>query len=278
MIRVTRCGFLALLSLTLVAADDPAPRLDSFPNFPLPAQLLESAPSDATPSPESSSPGTATRLSASVQTMLLFGLASLAPAAILMVSAFVRISIVLGLVRQALGNPQVPGNQVMTVLALLLTALVMQPVGTRVYRDAVEPYLSGKETNHERLWKAGSEPIKAFMIEQIVRTHHDHYLWELRSRLPAETSGEPEPTECEQFPLAIIATAFVLSELTTALFIGFAIFLPFLVIDLVVSSVLSAMGLFMLPPTLVAIPLKLVLFVLADGWMLVAGMLLRSFG
>jgi flagellar biosynthetic protein FliP len=115
------------------------------------------------------------------------------------------------------------------------------------------------------------------MIDQICRTRHQDYLWQLYDYVEPPRPGRADPTECEQFPLRVVAPAFLLSELTTALTIGFCLYLPFLVIDLVVSAVLSAMGLFMLPPSLVATPLKLILFVLADGWMLVAGMLLRSF-
>src|SRR5206468_9532509 len=113
-------------------------------------------------------------------------------------------------------------------------------------------------------------------IDQIFRTHHERYLVDLYDY--AEGPGRAAPAACEQLPLRVVAPAFLLSELTTALWIGFLIYLPFLVIDLVVSAVLAAMGLVMLPPSLVAIPLKLIVFVLADGWMLVAGMLLRSFG
>jgi flagellar biosynthetic protein FliP len=227
---------------------------------------------------QGASPSIPPSLTSSAQTFALFALASLAPAAILMISAFVRINVVLMLLRQALGSPQVPGNQVVLALSLLLTALVMEPIGVQVYRRGIEPYASGREPSAARAWEAGVAPVKQFMIDQICRTHHEQYLWDLYDAAGLNRPGEPEPTECEQFPLRVVAPAFLLSELTTALFIGFAIYLPFLVIDLVVSAVLSAMGLFMLPPTLVALPLKLILFVLADGWMLVAGMLLRSFG
>jgi flagellar biosynthetic protein FliP len=207
----------------------------------------------------------------------LFALISLVPIGVLMLTAFVRLSVVLLLVRQALGSPQVPGNAVVTVLALLLTALVMAPVGERVYREAIEPVAAGR-AGPEEAWRAGSAPIKAFMIEQIVRSKHQDYLWRLYDHAVPQSPGRLEPTECEQFPLRVVAPAFLLSELTTAFFMGFGIYLPFLVIDLVVATVLSAMGLFMMPPVLVGLPIKLVLFVLADGWMLVADVLLRSFG
>jgi len=212
----------------------------------------------------------------SVQTVGLFALISLAPAAILMLTSFVRIQIVLVLLRQALGSPQVPGNQVLTALALLLTALVMRPVGEVVYERAVAPLMADRITPAQA-WEAGSRPIKLFMVDQIVRTKHDHYLVELYDYSSPPTAGRPAPTHGDDYPFQVIAPAFLLSELTTALTIGFLIYLPFLVVDLVVSAVLAAMGLFMLPPSLVSLPLKLMLFVLADGWLLVATRLLQTF-
>jgi flagellar biosynthetic protein FliP len=212
----------------------------------------------------------------SVQMVGLFALVSLAPAAVLMLTSFVRIQIVLVLVRQALGSPQVPGNQVLTALALLLTVLVMKPVGDVVYRDAVAPLMAEK-ISPAQAWESGSRPIKRFMVDQIVRTRHEHYLTELYDYATPPSPDRVEPTYGDEYPFHVIAPAFLLSELTTALTIGFIIYLPFLVIDLVVSAVLAAMGLFMLPPTLVALPLKLILFVLADGWLLVASRLMQTF-
>jgi flagellar biosynthetic protein FliP len=209
--------------------------------------------------------------------LVLFALSSFAPAAVLMVTAFVRINIVLTLLRQALGSPQIPGNQVVLALALLLTALVMEPVGRQVYERGIEPY-SRQELSAEQAWSAGTGPIKTFMLTQIKKTGHVDYLWKLHDFTVPEGTTVPDPKSLEGFSLRVIAPAYLISELTTAMMIGFLIYLPFLVIDLVVSAVLAAMGLFMLPPSLVALPLKLILFVLADGWMLVAGMLLRSFG
>ena len=212
-----------------------------------------------------------------VTTVAIFALASLAPAAVLMLTAFVRINIVLTLLRQALGSPQVPGNQVLTALAMLLTLLVMKPVADRVYADAIAPYLSHKATP-EQAWAAGSKPIKTFMIRQVYATHHERYLRDLYDYAEPPGPSRVEPTDPEQLSLRVVAPAYLMSELTTALFIGFTIYLPFLVIDLVVSAVLAAMGLVMLPPAQVAMPLKLIAFVLADGWWLVPAMLLRSFG
>src|SRR5262249_6314118 len=208
----------------------------------------------------------------------LFGLISLAPVGLLMVTAFVRINIVLTLLRQALGSPQVPGNSVLMALALLLTALVMWPRGEVVFHDAILPYASG-QISAGAAWTAGSRPIKAFMVEQILLHNHQDYLEALHEyTLPPSPGRTPAaPARPEDFPLRVVVPAYLLNELTVALMMGFYLYLPFLVIDLVVSSVLAATGLFMLPPALVATPVKLILFVLAKGWLLVATMLLSSF-
>ena len=211
-----------------------------------------------------------------LKSVALIGLVSLAPAVVLMFTSFVRINIVLILLRQALGSPQVPGNQVLTALAILLSALVMKPVAETVYARSIQPYAEGKLAPLAA-WEAGSSPVKLFMIQQIIATRHTDYLWELYEIAEPDVPGRVAPVYPRDFPLRAVAPAFLLSELTTALTIGFLVYLPFLVVDLVVSAVLSAMGLFMLPPSLVAMPLKLVLFVLADGWMLVASALLRTF-
>jgi flagellar biosynthetic protein FliP len=212
------------------------------------------------------------------QTVALFGLLSLVPVGLLMLTAFVRINIVLILLRQALGTPQVPGNQILTALALLLTALVMRPKAEEVYQKAIQPYMAGK-LSAVQAWEAGAGPVKAFMLDQIVRTRHQAYLEALHEyeAAPSPARIDPTPASPEDFPLRVVAPAYLLSELTTALLMGFYVYLPFLVIDLVVSSVLAATGLFMLPPALVAAPLKLIVFVLADGWVLTAEILLRSF-
>jgi flagellar biosynthetic protein FliP len=153
----------------------------------------------------------------------------------------------------------------------------MWPVGNEVYTRAIEPYAAGRMPAGAA-WEAGVRPIKTFMVRQIEQTRHQDYLWQLYDYVAPSAPGRADPVYGEDFPLQVVAPAFLLSELTTALVIGFYIYLPFLVIDLVVSAVLAAMGLFMLPPSLVALPLKLIVFVLADGWLLVASMLLQSFG
>jgi len=258
----------ALMSLGAGPADPPGglPALHGPSSLPDDAELARSKRKES-----------ADQVARTVQTVALFALASLAPAAVLMATAFVRINIVLTLLRQALGSPQVPGNQVLMALALLLTALVMRPVADRVYADAIKPYASGDATP-EQAWDAACKPIKTFMIDQVYKTHHERYLADLRDYAEPPSPGRPAETDPEQLSIRVVAPAYLLSELTTAMFIGFSIYLPFLVIDLVVSAVLAAMGLVMLPPSQVAMPLKLIAFVLADGWWLVSGMLLKGFG
>ncbi len=217
----------------------------------------------------------------SIPMIVLFGLVSMAPVALLMLTGFVRISIVLSLLRQALGSPQIPGNQVITALSLMLTALVMWPHGEAVYRGAIEPYAAGRMTPAEAL-DAGLRPIKAYMLEQLEWRGRLDYLETLAECAGASDSdhsgSRAAPRHAEDYPFRVIAPAYLLEELTTGLLIGFYIYLPFLVVDLVVSAVLAATGLFMLPPSLVAMPAKLILFVLVDGWLQVSTMLLRSFG
>lgn len=212
-------------------------------------------------------------LSSALQTLALLTVVSLAPAVLMMTTCFVRIAIVLGLLRQSLGTQQLPSNQVVTSLALFMTLLVMAPTWQKVYNDAVLPYTS-HEITIEEAWEAGVKPVRGFMSAQIDRTGNSADIWLFYKYLPADT---PSPSSYDDVPLTVLLPAFMLSELKTAFVIGFQIFLPFLVIDLVVASVTISMGMFMLPPALVSLPLKLLLFVLVDGWHLVVGMLLDSF-
>lgn len=254
-------------------ASVPTDELELEPN---PEPASEPPTIEATPAPEGGPLVGSADAIRTAQSVVLFGAISLAPVAFLMITPFVRINIVLILLRQALGSPQVPGNQVLMALALLLSALVMRPVGETVYAEAIEPYMAGELAPGDA-WSAGTKPIKVFMVEQIARTNHQDYLWTLYDRAGGPSPGKPEPQTAEEFSMGVVAPAFILSELTTALLIGFYLYLPFLIIDLVVSAALAAMGLFMLPPTLVSAPVKLVVFVLADGWLLVSDMLLSSF-
>ena len=173
---------------------------------------------------------------------------------------------------QALGTQQLPPSQVITSLALFLTLLVMTPVWKQVYDRGVAPYTQ-KQIGLEQAWTDGVEPVRQFMCAQIERTGNSDDIRMFLHYLP----GQPEPTCYEEVPLSALLPAFMLSELKTSFLIGFQIYLPFLIIDLVVATVMVSMGMLMVPPALVAVPFKLLLFVLANGWQLVVGMLLESF-
>jgi flagellar biosynthesis protein FliP len=212
-------------------------------------------------------------LSSSLKTMLVLGVLSLAPAALLMTTCYVRIVVVLGLLRQALGAQQLPPAQVTSALALFLTLIVMWPVWKQTYDGAVVPYTE-KQIGAEEAWQRGTQPIRRFMAAQIEHSHNSADVYMFYKYLPQQTS---QPQGYDDVPLQVLLPAFLLSELKTAFLIGFKIFLPFIILDLVVASVTTAMGMMMLPPALISLPFKLLLFVLVDGWHLVVEMLLQSF-
>lgn len=211
-------------------------------------------------------------ITASLKTLLIMSALSLAPALLLMTTSYIRISVVLMLLRQALGAGQVPSNQVIATLAIFLTFLIMAPVWTDVYKEAVEPYSLGEISNVDALDR-GQAPIRTFLWKQIERSGNSEMINVFIKYIPDAES----PQYYEDVPWRALAPAFVLSELKTAFLIGFQIFLPFLIIDLVVSSVLVSSGMMMLPPAIVSLPFKLALFVLVDGWTLIVKSLLESF-
>ncbi|MCM2369920.1 flagellar type III secretion system pore protein FliP [Aporhodopirellula aestuarii] len=215
-------------------------------------------------------------MSGSLQIMLLLTVLSLAPAILLMTTCYVRIIIVLGLLRQAIGLQSLPPSQVMTSVALFMTLFVMTPVWTRVYDDAIEPYTNPEiEMSLEEAYEAGSIPVREFMSRQIdvAGNHDDVHLF--YSYMDADA---PLPSTFSEVPMRVLLPAFILSELKTAFLMGFQIYLPFLIVDLVVASVTISMGMLMLPPAVISLPFKLLLFVLVDGWRLVVEMLMNSFG
>jgi flagellar biosynthetic protein FliP len=205
-------------------------------------------------------------VSVAVQIVVVMTLLTLAPSIVLLMTSFTRIVIVLGFVRTALGTPSAPSNQIIVGLALFLTYFLMGPVVDRVQKEALTPYLDGKITSVEALDKA-SVPLRDFMLKQ-TRARDVEYFLEL---------GGFGPTAVKDLPMRVVIPAFIISELQTAFQMGFLLFLPFLVIDFLVSSVLMALGMMMMPPTVVALPLKLLLFVLVDGWHLVVKSLVQSF-
>ena len=213
----------------------------------------------------------------SLRLVLLLGLVSLAPAALLMTTSYVRIVVVLSLLKQALGNQQAFPAQATTALALFMTALVMTPVWQRVYSEAVAPYQAeGSEMSAVDAWQSGVRPVRRFMSQQIDHADNSEDVWLFFRYLPQEQQSQP-PETYDDVPLQVLLPAFLLSELKTAFLIGFQIYLPFLVLDFVVAPVTTSMGLNMMQPATVSFPFKLLLFVLVDGWRLVAGTLLDSF-
>lgn len=214
-------------------------------------------------------------LSSAIQIMLLLTVLSLAPAILLMTTCFIRIVVVLSLLRQAIGTQQLPPNQVITSIAMFMTFLLMTPVWTQVYNDAIKPYTDPQvEMSLEDAWDAGSKPIRRFMAQQIEVAGNSDDVWLFYKHLPA---GTPTPQTYDDVPLQALLPAFMLSELKTAFLIGFQIYLPFLILDIVIASVTISMGMLMLPPVMISLPFKIMLFVLVDGWRLVVGMLLESF-
>jgi flagellar biosynthetic protein FliP len=218
------------------------------------------------------------RLSSTLQVMLLLTVLSLAPAVVLMTTSFVRIIVVLGLLRQAIGTNNLPPSQVLTSLALFMTLLVMTPTWNEIYQTAIRPYSDGRITDPEEAFNLAVAPLKRFMSRQIELANNADDVWLFYDYLPESRRSANPPETYDDVPLQALLPAFMLSELKTAFLIGFQIYLPFLVIDLVVSSVTISMGMMMLPPVLVSLPFKLLLFVMVDGWNLIVSMLLQSFG
>lgn len=208
-----------------------------------------------------------TSYSVPIQTLLFFTALSFLPAVLLLMTSFTRIVIVLSLLRQALGTQSAPPNQVIIGLSLFLTLFVMGPTIDKVYAQAWQPYAAhqiGFDTALER----GAQPMREFMLKQT--RHSDMQLFAKLAKIEPDVKGE-------QMPMRVLVPAFVTSELKSAFQIGFLIFIPFLIIDMIVASVLMSLGMMMLSPMLVALPFKLMLFVLADGWNLLLGSLAASF-
>lgn len=202
-----------------------------------------------------------------LQVLLLMTALTLLPALLLTMTSFTRIIIVLGLLRQALGTGQTPSNQILLGLALFLSFFIMSPVLQTAYEGGIKPYLDG-EVEMQEGWQSASEPFRKFMLEQTRETDLLQF---------AELAGDGRYEGPDDIPFTVLAASFVTSELKTAFQIGFLLFIPFVVIDLVVASVLMSMGMMMLSPMLISLPFKVMLFVLVDGWALVMGSLASSF-
>jgi len=207
------------------------------------------------------------QVSVLLQILLLLTVLSLAPAILIMMTSFTRLVVVFSLVRHALGTQQMPPNQILIGLALLLTFFLMAPIYERINTEALQPYLA-EEMSEEAALEKALVPIREFMLKQTRKKDIALFL---------NISGAEKPHGYEDIPTTVLVSAFVISELKTAFSIGFLIYIPFLVIDMVVASVLLSMGMMMLPPFMVSLPFKMMLFVLTDGWYLLVGSMVKSF-
>lgn len=205
--------------------------------------------------------------SSAVRLMLLLTALSFASAALVSVTSFTRMIIVLSFLRQALGAPQVPPNQVLLGLSLALSGFVMAPTATRVYNEALSPYLDEKISHTEALAR-GSDPLREFMLRH---TRQEDL------RVFYEISGQARPQREDVVSMTVLIPAFMISELTTAFRMGLFVFIPLMLVDLLVSALLMSLGMMMVPPTIIALPLKVGVFIMADGWRLVVSALVRSF-
>jgi flagellar biosynthetic protein FliP len=260
-------SMLVVMPAATVSAQD-APASSNAPVAPLDNPL--GVPSLAQYAPSAQTPQ---QVSSSLQILLMLTVLSLAPSILMMMTSFTRIIIVLGLLRQALATQQLPPNQVIIGLALFMTFVVMAPVYNQVHSDAIGPYLEGRISQGEAL-AAADGPVRGFMIKQIEAgdNRDDVYLF-----LDPAVAARANLTWGD-VPTMTLIPAFVVSELKISFLMGFRIYLPFLIIDMVIASVLISMGMLMLPPVLISLPFKLLLFVLVDGWRLVVGTLMASFG
>ena len=197
---------------------------------------------------------------------MILTIISLAPALLILLTSFTRIIIVLHFLRTAIGTQSSPPNQILIGLALFLTLFIMQPVFTDINENAIKPFDAGEITQEEAI-EIGSQPLRAFMNGQVQTKDIDLFI---------EISGETYENY-DEVPFSILIPSFVISELRTAFIIGFMLYIPFIVIDMVVASVLMSMGMMMLPPTTISLPFKILLFILADGWNLVIGSLVKTF-
>jgi flagellar biosynthetic protein FliP len=208
------------------------------------------------------------QVSTAMQIVFLLTVLTLAPSILIMMTCFTRLAVVFSLLRNALGTQQMPPTQIIVGLALFLTFFIMGPTFTQVNDNAITPYLDGKISQQRFLEEAGA-PLKEFMLKQTRKKDLGLFI---------RIAGEERPANAQAVPMLSLIPAFVISELKTAFEIGFLLYIPFLVIDMVVASVLLSMGMMMLPPVMVSLPFKLMIFVLVDGWYLLVGSMVKSFG
>ncbi len=210
-----------------------------------------------------------TNLESTLEILIMLTILSLAPSILIMVTSFTRIVVVFHFLRTALGTQTTPPNQVLVGLALFITLAIMSPVFTQVNNDAIKPYKAGNMTQ-EKTIEAAEKPLKSFMLKQT----RDK---DLKLFMEINQTNQESISSYEDIPITVVIPAFIISELRTAFIIGFVIYLPFIVIDMVVAATLMSMGMMMLPPTTISLPFKILLFVMADGWNLIVGELVKSF-
>ncbi|MFC1891132.1 flagellar type III secretion system pore protein FliP [Thermodesulfobacteriota bacterium] len=245
------CLILIILSTAIIASPAGAQQLPLLPTLSIGVQQADE--------PQ--------QVSILLQILFLLTVLSLAPAIVVMMTSFTRLAIVLSLVRHALGTQQMPPNQIIVGLALLLTFFLMAPVYTQINSEALQPYLAEEISQDEAITRA-LEPVRAFMFKQTRKKDLSLFI---------DISGSAKPQNYDEISTIVLISSFVISELKTAFQIGFIIYIPFLIIDMVVASVLLSMGMMMLPPFMVSLPFKLMLFVLIDGWNLLVGSMIKSF-
>ena len=243
-----------------------------FPALPAPAQSLSASPPPAAAQgmPVTISIGNGTErgnVSTAIQILFVMTLLTLAPSIMMLMTSFTRIVIVLGFVRSALGVQNAPSNQIIVGMSIFLTMFIMAPIGNRINGEALQPYMAKTIDSTEALQRA-AVPLRQFMLKQTRASEVDFFLG---------LSGAG-PTKISEVPMTVVIPAFVVSELRTAFQMGFLIYIPFLIVDFLVASTLMSMGMMMMPPTMIALPFKLLLFVLVDGWHLVVRSLVESFG
>jgi len=267
-----RCSILAMIVAAGALAVAGAAQAGGAPGAPAgalnPIELIDEA--------VSTLPGFEGGLSASLNILLLLTVLSLAPAIVMLCTCFTRIVIVLSLLRQALGTQTLPPSQVIVGLSLFITFVVMAPTAQRMYAEGIGPYASGAEQDAALAWERTRQPLRDFMFTQIEATGNWSGVYMILNYRGVDTS-DPHRLSRSDVDMLTLIPAYILSELKTAFLIGFRVYLPFLVIDMVVSSLLISMGMLMLPPVLISLPFKLLLFVLVDGWQLVTGSLMASF-
>jgi flagellar biosynthetic protein FliP len=260
--RTTRLrAFAAALLLVLAAIPATAQQEEDPGENPLGVDLIEALRQAGEPQ----------NINTTLLVFFLLTILTLAPAILVMTTSFTRIIVVFGFLRQAMATQQSPPTQVLIGIALFLTFFIMAPTYQQMYDDAVQPYIAGEIPTLEEAYYEALKPLRGFMFRQLENSPRDIALF-------LEIADLPRPQTRDDIPTTVLVPAFILNEMRIAFQIGFIIYIPFLIIDMVVASTLMAMGMMMLPPVFVSLPFKLILFVLADGWWLLIGSMVRGFG